>query len=60
MLLFVVHAPSLAKGGEPMLNPGDRFVDFELEAHDGSTVRSSDLACEVYLLFYYPKADTPG
>lgn len=43
-----------------MLHAGDHFVEFELEAHDGTTVRSADLAGGPYLLFFYPKADTPG
>lgn len=43
-----------------MLAAGDRFVDFELEAHDGTVVRSSDLEGTPYLLYFYPKADTPG
>jgi cytochrome oxidase Cu insertion factor (SCO1/SenC/PrrC family) len=43
-----------------MLAVGDPFVDFELPAHDGSTVRSADLAGRPFLLFFYPKANTPG
>ena len=34
-------------------------VEFELEAHDGTTVRSADLTGRPFLLFFYPKADTP-
>jgi len=43
-----------------MLSPGDRFVDFKLGAHDGTTVRSADLEGRPYLIYFYPKADTPG
>lgn len=43
-----------------MLKAGDRFVDFELRAHDGSLVRSADLAGQPYLVYFYPKAQTPG
>jgi peroxiredoxin Q/BCP len=43
-----------------MLQPGEKMADFELEAHDGTTVRSSELAGAPYLLFFYPKAATPG
>jgi peroxiredoxin Q/BCP len=43
-----------------MLAAGSPFVEFELPADDGTTVRSSDLAGRAFLLFYYPKADTPG
>ena len=43
-----------------MLEPGASFPEFELPAHDGSSVSSSALAGSKYLLFFYPKADTPG
>jgi peroxiredoxin Q/BCP len=43
-----------------MLQPGDIMADFELDAHDGTTVRSRDLEGTPYLLFFYPKAATPG
>ena len=43
-----------------MLNVGERMVEFELEAHDGTTVRSGDLEGRPYLLYFYPKASTPG
>ena len=33
---------------------------FEVSDHDGNVVRSSDLAGRRYLLWFYPKADTPG
>ena len=59
-VLLVTAVPSGAGGGESMIAAGERFVEFELPAHDGTTVRSSDLAGQPYLLFYYPKADTPG
>jgi len=36
------------------------FPAFTLAAHDGSTVRSADLAGSPYLIYFYPKADTPG
>ena len=43
-----------------MLREGTRFVDFELPAHDGTVVRGTDLAGRPYLLYFYPKANTPG
>jgi len=43
-----------------MLQEGTRFVHFELAAHDGSVVRNTDLAGRPYLLYFYPKANTPG
>lgn len=44
----------------PMLNPGDTAPDFEVTAHTGETVRLSDLRGKHVLLWFYPKADTPG
>ena len=47
-------------GGREMIPVGEPFVNFELEAHDGTTVSSADLEGRPYLLFFYPKASTPG
>lgn len=43
-----------------MLRPGDPFPPFSLPAHDGETVSSEALAGAPYLLYFYPKAGTPG
>jgi peroxiredoxin Q/BCP len=43
-----------------MLNEKDVAPDFELTADDGSTVRLSALRGQRVILFFYPKADTPG
>jgi peroxiredoxin Q/BCP len=43
-----------------MIRTGNPMVEFSLPAHDGSAVRSSDLAGRAYLLYFYPKANTPG
>jgi peroxiredoxin Q/BCP len=43
-----------------MLQQGTTFVDFELQAHDGSIVRGADLRGGPYLLYFYPKANTSG
>jgi cytochrome oxidase Cu insertion factor (SCO1/SenC/PrrC family) len=58
-LLSMMVSVGHAEGGE-MIAVGEQFVDFELEAHDGSTVSSSDLQGRPFLLFFYPKASTPG
>ncbi len=43
-----------------MLEAGDTVPEFELTAHDGSLVSSQALRGRKYLLYFYPKADTPG
>jgi peroxiredoxin Q/BCP len=43
-----------------MIAVGEPFPDFSLEAHDGSVVRSRALGGRAYLLYFYPKADTPA
>ncbi|NHN88378.1 thioredoxin-dependent thiol peroxidase [Acetobacter conturbans] len=39
---------------------GDQAPDFSLEASRGRTVSSAALTGKPYLLYFYPKADTPG
>lgn len=43
-----------------MIEPGDRAPDFELPDQDGRTVRLSDLRGQPVVVYFYPKADTPG
>jgi len=43
-----------------MIRSTEPMAEFTLPAHDGSVVRSSDLAGQAYLLYFYPKANTPG
>lgn len=43
-----------------MLKAGDRVPDFQLPADNGRSVSSADLAGKRYLLYFYPKDDTPG
>jgi peroxiredoxin Q/BCP len=43
-----------------MLNPGDDAPDFEATDHNGNCVRLSDLRGKKVVLWFYPKADTPG
>ena len=42
------------------LQPGDKAPDFALPDQSGSTVRLADLRGRRVLVFFYPKADTPG
>lgn len=39
---------------------GDVAPDFELLAHTGETVKLGDYRGKKVLLWFYPKADTPG
>ena len=43
-----------------LLAPGDAFPAWTLPDQSGGTVSSRDLAGRTYLLWFYPKADTPG
>jgi peroxiredoxin Q/BCP len=43
-----------------MLKVGDTAPDFELTADDGSLVKLSDFRGKKVVLFFYPKAATPG
>src|SRR4051794_8807248 len=55
------------RGGSPAqpryirrVNVGDTAPDFELEDQDGQPVKLSDLKGSPVVLYFYPKADTPG
>ena len=50
----------LLRGRPKMLTPGTPAPKFSLPAHDGSTVALDDLAGRRVVLWFYPKADTPG
>jgi peroxiredoxin Q/BCP len=43
-----------------MLDPGALAPEFAVKDHTGDTVRLSDLRGRNVLLWFYPKADTPG
>jgi peroxiredoxin len=47
-------------GGARMLKPGENAPDFEAVDHEGNRVRLSDLRGKKVVLWFYPKADTPG
>jgi len=44
----------------PMLKPGDPAPAFTVKDHTGRTVRLSDFRGKEVILWFYPKADTPG
>jgi peroxiredoxin Q/BCP len=48
------------KGKRPMLTVGSMAPEFELQDHLGRTVKLSDLRGKRVVLWFFPKADTPG
>lgn len=43
-----------------MIEPGQPAPDFTLPDHEGRPVKLSDLRGQKVVLYFYPKADTPG
>jgi peroxiredoxin Q/BCP len=43
-----------------MLQPGDQAPDFTLPDQDGEELKLSDLRGQTVVLYFYPRADTPG
>jgi thioredoxin-dependent peroxiredoxin len=43
-----------------MIEPGDKAPDFELPDQDGRAVKLSDFRGQPVVVYFYPKADTPG
>lgn len=43
-----------------MIEPGQKAPDFELPDQDGRAVKLTDFRGQRVVLFFYPKADTPG
>jgi peroxiredoxin Q/BCP len=43
-----------------MLQPGDKAPDFELSDQTDKPVKLSDLRGQTLILYFYPRADTPG
>jgi thioredoxin-dependent peroxiredoxin len=43
-----------------MIEPGDRAPDFELPDQDGRPVKLSDFRGQPVVVYFYPKAATPG
>lgn len=56
--LVASHSSFAAAAG--LLKPGDAFPAWSLRDQTGATVTSQSLAGKTYLLWYYPKAQTPG
>ena len=43
-----------------MLNAGDKAPNFTLPLHSGEKVRLEDFKGKMLVLYFFPKADTPG
>jgi peroxiredoxin Q/BCP len=43
-----------------MLEVGDKAPDFSLPSHAGSQVGLKDFKGKTLVLYFFPKADTPG
>lgn len=43
-----------------MLQPGDSAPDFTVQTHEGKSLSLAQLQSKKVLLWFYPKADTPG
>jgi peroxiredoxin Q/BCP len=43
-----------------MLNAGDKAPDFTLPSHSSEKVSLEDFKGKMLVLYFFPKADTPG
>jgi thioredoxin-dependent peroxiredoxin len=57
-VLLLLGAATVAPGA--LFAPGDPFPAWTLRDQSGASVSSRDLAGKTYLLWFYPKAQTPG
>jgi peroxiredoxin len=48
------------RGRTTMLRAGDPAPEFTARTHEGREIRLSDLRGRNVVLWFYPKADTPG
>ena len=62
LVLGFVAFRTLAPAADPgkLLKAGDAFPTWSLEDQTGAVVTSQSLAGKPYLLWFYPKAQTPG
>jgi peroxiredoxin Q/BCP len=59
-MLLRATAPSPERNLMPPMEPNDKVADFTLLDEHENTVHLSDYAGKPVVLFFYPKADTPG
>ena len=48
------------RGSAKMLQPGQTAPDFDVTDQNGNRVKLSELRGQKVVLWFYPKADTPG
>jgi peroxiredoxin Q/BCP len=61
LLVLALLLPMVpAVDASPLLKPGDTFPAWSLRDQAGTKVSSTDLGGKTYLLWFYPKAMTPG
>jgi thioredoxin-dependent peroxiredoxin len=60
LLLLALLLPITARVDAALLKPGDAFPAWTLRDQTGVKVSSTDLAGRTYLLWFFPKAMTPG
>ena len=60
VLDFLGALTDTPSGGPLMLEPGAPAPDFEVKDQTGQTRRLSDFRGKNVVLWFYPKADTPG
>jgi peroxiredoxin Q/BCP len=53
-------APGAHQGKEAMLKEGDKAPDFRVIGDNGEPVALSDYQGRNVVLYFYPKANTPG
>jgi thioredoxin-dependent peroxiredoxin len=60
LVLLALLATAAPARGAGLLAPGDSFPAWSLIDQSGATVSSASLAGKSYLLWFYPRAMTPG
>lgn len=63
-LIELTSAPAMRynfdRKGETVMNTNDKAPEFTLPDQDGKDVSLKDFRGKTVVLFFYPKADTPG
>ncbi len=54
------HAHKYKEGPMGLLEVGSEAPDFQVKDHTGKDVKLSNLRGKTVVLWFYPKADTPG